>query len=134
MTNIEAQPKERISTLVKSITDLKRGELYKLYIHENTYGIATPTPRQEKFYIPENETDGESEVVSDEGLVRVVIVGEDDGETESSIRLADLGVVIERSAKVKNPKVRSRPSSNPMAWANWVVKVPAEEPTPKNPS
>ena len=132
MTNIEAQPKERISTLVKSITDLKRGELYKLYIHENTYGIATPTLRQEKFYIPENETDGESEVVSDEGLVRVVIVGED-GETESSYRLADLGVRIEKSAKVKKPLVKSPPSPNTMAWANWVEKVPVEESTSKNP-
>ncbi len=132
MTKIETQPKERIGTIVRSVDDLKRGELYKLYIHEDTYGIATPILRQEKFYIPENETDGESDVVSDEGLVRVVIVGED-GETESSYRLADLGIVIQRSAKVKNPKVRSRPSSNPMAWSNWVVKVTAEESTSKNP-
>ena len=100
MSKIEAQPTEKIGTIVRNIADLKRGELYKLYIHEETYGIATPTLRQEKFYIPKNETDGESDVLSDEGLVPVVIVGED-GETESFYRLADLGIAIENSIKVK---------------------------------
>lgn len=130
MTKSETQPTERIGTIVRSVDDLKRGQLYKLYIHEDTYGIATPILRQEKFYIPENETDGESEVVSDEGLVRVVIVG-DDGETEASYILADLGIVIARSAKVINPEVKNLPSSNPMAWSNWVEKIPVAESTPE---
>ncbi|MEK7105898.1 MAG: hypothetical protein AAB895_00895, partial [Patescibacteria group bacterium] len=104
----------RKRSIIMNLSEIKRGSIYALHIHEILPGESAISKRLELFCVGRGATDA---AYYNGKLVvrRLDIDGED---VISTYDLSDLGMKIEKSVRPINPNPK-----NPLSWSNWVEKV-----------